>query len=166
MISRGKKMKNYKEWYINATKTLNYRPEIEPHYKYIKPVVFVEEYLGGEINDYKMFVIQGKFVFCQMTFNRFKNLNFNNYDKDFNLLKFTYGKPNNCNKVNKPNKYSEMIDISEKIAKFLGFEFLRIDLYCIKKIYLGEITFVPNAAEKKYMIRPEKYDLQIGKLWI
>ena len=90
-------MKNYKEWYINATKTLNYRPEIEPHYKYIKPVVFVEEYLGGEINDYKMFVIQGKFVFCQMTFNRFKNLNFNNYDKDFNLLKFTYGKPNNCN---------------------------------------------------------------------
>jgi hypothetical protein len=167
MISRGKKMKNYKQWYKHATKPLNYRPKVEPHYKYIKPQVFVEEYMGDDINDYKIYVIQGKFVFCQIISDRFKNLKSNFYDKDFNLLKFTKGKPINYGNIIRPKRYLELITISEKIAKYTKLDFLRVDLYNVdEKIYLGEITFVPAAGEKKNMIRPQKYDLQIGKLWV
>jgi hypothetical protein len=167
MISRGKKMKTYSQWYKNATKPLNYRPQIEPHYKYIKPLVFVEEYMGDEINDYKFFVINGKFAFCQIDSGRFTNWKSNFYDKNFNLLKFSKGNPINYDNINRPKNYLELISISENIAKYIGFDFIRVDLYNInQKIYLGEITFVPSAGEKKYMIRPQKYDIQIGKLWV
>ena len=73
MMSRNRNFKTYSQWYKNATKPLNYRPQIEPHYRHIKPLVFVEEYLGDNIKDYKIYVIKGKFVFCQIISERYKN---------------------------------------------------------------------------------------------
>jgi len=81
-------------------------------------------------------------------------------------LSFTKGKHSNYDNISRPKKYLELISISENIAKNTGFDFIRVDLYYVnEKIYLGELTFVPASGNKKYMIRPEKYDLKIGSLW-
>ena len=70
-------------------------------------------------------------------------------------MKLTKGKPINYDNISRPKKYLELISISEKIAEYTGFDFIRVDLYYVnEKIYLGEITFVPSGRGKKYMIRP------------
>tara|TARA_Y100000590_G_scaffold14063_2_gene16882 strand:+ start:3390 stop:4268 length:879 start_codon:yes stop_codon:yes gene_type:complete len=170
MTGRGesytKKISEYKKWRVKSL--IPHVTQTENHYKYIKPVIFVEEYLGDNIKDYKIYVIKGKFAFCQIISERYKSgktyQNF--YDKDFNSLSFTKGKHSNYDNISRPKKYLELISISENIAKNTGFDFIRVDLYYVnEKIYLGELTFVPASGNKKYMIRPEKYDLKIGSLW-
>ena len=160
------KLSEYKKWRVKSL--IPHVTKTETHYTKINPVIFVEEYLGDNINDYKMYIIKGKFVFCQIITDRFKNgMGYHNfYDKDFNLLEFTKGKPINYENISRPKKYLELISISEKIAEYTGFDFIRVDLYYVnEKIYLGELTFIPASGSKKDMIRPKKYDLQIGKLW-
>ncbi len=165
MMARGhtmeNKIQNYKNWKNRSTET--YQTGTEKHYINIKPQLFVEEYLGSNILDYKFFCFHGKFKFFSIDNNRFKNICRNFYDKHFNLLKFTKGVPN-CKKyeLKKPKKLKRIIKIAEAISSL--FEFARIDLYIIKnKIYFGEITFVPSAGDSN--IKPSHYDDIIGNYW-
>ena len=81
------------------------------------------------------------------------------------LLKFNRGYKTCKYKIDKPLNYMKMIEISEEISK--KFDFCRIDLYEINnKIYFGEITFVPGAAELSDSIRPKKYDIMVGSKWL
>tara|TARA_B110001469_G_C9636403_1_gene319188 strand:+ start:995 stop:1780 length:786 start_codon:yes stop_codon:yes gene_type:complete len=165
MKGRNKNLNNYKEWKNIVLKPLEWRPIVEPHYKYIKPNIFVEEYLGDNIKDYKLFCIKGKFIFCQIDSDRFKGHCRNLYDKNYNLLKFCKGKKACQYKIDKPRNYMKMIKISKNISKI--FDFCRIDLYQINnKVYFGEITFVPGAAELSDSIRPRKYDMLVGSVWL
>ena len=165
ILSRGKKLENkkqnYKEWKNTCTKP--YETKYEKHYINIKPQIFVEQYLGSNILDYKFFCFHGKFKFFSIDSNRFSKVCRNFYDKDFNLLKFIKHAPN-CKKykLKKPKKLKKMIEIAETISR--SFEFARIDLYIIKnKIYFGEITFVPAAGYSN--ITPAHYDYTIGNYW-
>ena len=68
MIAWGKKLKNNVNNY-NKWKQITIKPhttKYEKHYELIKPPIFVDEYLGDNINDFKFFCIHGKFQFCQM----------------------------------------------------------------------------------------------------
>lgn len=165
MIGRGKvlepKVENYEKWLKLSIKT--YITKYENQYKYVKPVVFVEEFLGDNIQDYKFFCIYGKVTFFHIDSNRFSNLCRNIYDINFNLLPFTKNKKANCKfKVKKPKNLKKMIEISEILSK--NFEFVRVDLYEINdKIYFGEYTFCPGGANS--MFTPIKYEYEIGKLW-
>ena len=165
MKARNESINDYKKWKNIVIKPLAWRPIVEPHYKYIKPQLFVEEYLGDNIKDYKLFCILGKFIFCQIDSDRYKNHCRNLYDKNYNLLKFSKGVKSCQFKIDKPINYMKMIEISEGISK--KFDFCRVDLYEINnKIYFGEITFVPGAAELSDSIRPKKYDMFIGSKWL
>lgn len=165
MKARNSKVNNYINWKKKALKPLNWKPDVEPHYKHIKPKVFVEEYLDDNIKDYKLFCINGKFIFCQLDSDRFKGHCRNLYDKNFKLLNFIKG-AQNCNyKLLKPSNYSKMIKISEKISKI--FEFVRVDLYNVNnKIYFGELTFIPGAADESDRLKPDKNDKLIGSYWL
>ena len=164
MIKRGIKIKNnlenFKEWVERCTQP--HQTKYEKHYNLIKPVVFVEEFLDDNIKDYKFFCFHGKVKFCQIDGNRFIGHCRNFYDKNFNLLTFTF-KTNNCKfNIKKPKKYKKMINIAEKISNL--FEFARIDLYEINnKIYFGEITFLPEAGIREF--KPLKYEYTIGNYW-
>lgn len=165
MKGRNKNLNNYKEWKNIVLKPLEWRPIVEPHYKYIKPNIFVEEYLGDNIKDYKLFCIKGKFIFCQIDSDRFEGHCQNLYDRNYNLLKFNRGYKTCKYKIEKPINYTKMIKISEDISKI--FDFCRVDLYEINnKIYFGEITFVPGAAELSDSIRPKKYNIKVGSEWL
>jgi len=164
MLKRGVKIDpdvaNYKDWLNTCTNP--HSTKYEKFYKYILPEVFVEEYLGDDINDFKFFCFNGKVHYFHIDSNRYSNHCRNNYDKNFNLLNFT-SKYNKCNfNIEKPKNLNLLITIAEKLAE--PFDFARIDLFNINnKVYFGEITFCPEATN--VIIKPISYDYKIGKVW-
>ena len=168
ILTRGMKLENKKEnynkWKSSALQEFN--PPNEQHYKHIKPEIFVEEYLGDNLEDYKFFCFHGEVKFVQVDYDRFTNHCRFFKDKNNNILPFNdimYGHCNNEKKiVKKIPKIKEMIDIAESLSK--KFEFVRVDLYNINnKIYFGEFTFVPESSN--FNLKPEKYNKYVGNYW-
>ena len=165
MIGRGKvlepKVNNYKKWL-----ELSIKPHItkyENQYKYVKPVVFVEEYLGENLFDYKFWCINKNPEFIQVERNEKIERCINFYDLNLNLLPITKTEKNCDYKIDKPKNFKTMINIARKLCQ--QFEFCRIDLYNINgKIYFGEFTFAPSGANK--LFKPIKYEYEIGKKWV
>ena len=154
------KLSEYKKWIVKSLKP--HVTETENHYSKIKPKIFVEEYLGDNIKDYKFFCLNGKILFLQIDGDRFKDHFRNLYDENFNLLDFTYLYKNSDEKLKIPEKFEEMKEIVNQLSK--PFKFVRVDLYCVNNtIYFGELTFIPEAGRS--LIRPIDYDYKLGKLW-
>lgn len=128
-------------------------------YKNIKPLIIAEEYLGDNLDDYKIFCFNGKAKYIQIDKDRFTNHTRCFYDLSWIKQPFTTQYPIYKEKVKKPPLLSEMISIAEELAGDL--EFARIDLYQIKKsIRFGEITLYHGNGFEKFV--PEKYDLVLG----
>lgn len=164
MIMRGKTMtndiNNYNIWRQKVV--IPQKGDYQDHYKFIEPVIFVEEYLGDNLNDYKFFCFNGKIKILQVDEDRFKKHTRNLYDNNYNLLSFNLGNKQNNNKINKNNNFDRMKFICSKIAPI--FDFARIDLYDINnKIYFGEITLTPGACYEPFT--PAKYDYIVGSYW-
>jgi len=159
MTSRMADRSSYKEWRDSASKKLIYQPEVEPHYLLIEPMIFAEEYLGDDMEDYKFWCFHGKVEFLV------KRGASTYYDTDMKVLPFYrkgYGKENI--RIPKPKNFKRMIEIAEEISEL--FEFCRMDLYNIDgKIYFGEITFIPMAANPWTPFQPIKYEKIIGSYW-
>nr|QDY51824.1 hypothetical protein 1_209 [Mimiviridae sp. ChoanoV1] len=167
MIARAKKLElkkeNYEYWKDRSL--VPQKKKYEDHYKFIKPEILCEEYLGDNLVDYKFYCIHGKVEFISIMKDRFKKIQKVYLDKNLNVNPYTPSK----NKYNsfeitdkEKTKIKEMIIISERISSI--FEFARIDLYLINnKIYFGEITLTPMACNVK--INPPEYDLILGKKW-
>lgn len=133
-------------------------------YKYMKPVVYAEEYLDqidGQVYDYKFFFCNGSFEFMFIATDR-KNddqLTHDFFDSDFNLLPFTYGDRKHAKQLEKPQNYEKMIEMAKKLAE--PFPFVRVDFYEIgDKIYLGEMTFYPGGGLLPFS--PNEWDYKMG----
>ena len=115
---------------------------MEKHYKKIKKVYFIEEYLDYNINEYKFIIIDGKIKYITVDSNMCKNV----YDHNFNKIKDKYMAYAQCNYVDdKPKQLELMKNFCYDFIKKTKFKFLRIDLYVSKnEVYLGELTFTPN----------------------
>lgn len=163
-----KAIQNDCRWWLQ----LNYSYfEKEWQYDKIKPRIVVEKLLvdiSGQVpSDYKLFYINGKFEFLQLDIGRFTNHKRNMYDKDWNLLPFTYSTlgPNkeplvtNGGFVEKPLNFEKLIELGEKLAK--PFPFVRVDFYILnEKIYFGELTFHTGGGYSH--ITPNEWDLYYG----
>lgn len=141
----------------------------EPVYKDIKPRIIAEGFLkqddGDELRDYRFFCFNGepKFISVDFNINDKSKTRRNLYDLDWNLLdaEISYPKENDF-KVKKPDKLSQMIDLSRKLSK--GFPHARIDFYYINnKIIFGEITFFHQGGTGE--IRPSSFEKQMGQ-WL
>lgn len=168
MVSRRENYNNindYKKWKYNALKPFDHGP-YQKQYNFIEPNIFIEEYLGHNIVDYKFYCIYGKVEFLKIAKNRFGNLCYIYLDRNLNKLNIkinSYKKCNNNLSENEKLYMKKMIKISETISKI--FEFARIDLYLIKnKIYFGEITLTPY--NSKIDIYPKAYEINLSKKWI
>lgn len=118
----------------------------EPHYKYIEPKIFIEEYLGNQPIEYKIHCIYGKVV-CILSGDIIRQnlFYFNRNLKQLNICR--YGDKFTNAYINKPDQFDKMIDISELLAS--NFDYVRIDLYlCNNQIYFGEYTFTPSGCNK------------------
>ena len=136
-------------------------------YKNVKPKILVEEYMKDneqeDLKDYKLFCFNGKvqtILVCSDRNGAFKNTNF--YDTNWNLMPFTRERHNNSkNKIEKPQKLIEMIDIAQKLSASMPF--VRVDLYEINgKVYFGELTLYPSSGFEGF--RPKEYDEILGEM--
>ena len=122
---------------------------LEMQYFNIPPRIILEEYLEndsvGGLFDYKFWCFNGHVEFIMFLSERSSVLKMNNYDKDWNLLPFTYNYDNNPNPISKPDNLDEMIEIAEKLAE--GFPHVRVDLYRLNdgRIKFGEMTFTSDS---------------------
>jgi len=168
MMARGSKMKpvveNYEIWKNKALST--FKHEMEQQYQYIKPEVFVEEFLDDSLTDYKFYCIHGVVQFILLMQGRFNNTCKIYFDKNLNKLNITTGGIK-CKEYNfGPNEKKlirRMVEMSEIISSL--FEFSRIDFYLINnKIYFGEITFTPMGCNIN--LTPDSFNKQLGLEWI
>lgn len=138
-------------------------------YKDVEPKIIAEAYLednrNDSLNDYKLFVISGKVYCIEVDYNRFVNHQANYYSPGWEFLPFRTSYPSDENHViEKPERLTEMLELSEKISEKIGTPaFVRVDLYEVHgKIYFGEITFFDDAGFDSFY--PAEYDSILGDL--
>ncbi len=116
-------------------------------YSFIKPKIFVEEYLESETTapppDYKFYVVEGKVKFMHYISERGKSTSEQTVDINGNDLGIPlYPSFRYTNTFTKPKEWEEMIWLAEKLGE--KFKLVRVDLFAVAgKIYTGELTFWP-----------------------
>ena len=115
----------------------------ERHYSQMNPCFLVEEYLGTDVHDYKVFCFNGKPKFIQVDIDRFNGHKRVFYDLDWNIMDLGMLYPNPITEISAPVVLSQMIETATTIAK--SFEFIRVDFYAQNdKLIIGECTFFPE----------------------
>lgn len=120
----------------------------EPHYLKIKPCIFAEALLPGNIVDYKIWCFHGN-PYCILTVS---NRNTEEHTMDLNYFDLQWNRKNECISehyrntaiVEKPINLSRMLDYASVLSQ--GFPQVRVDFYEIgDKVYFGEMTFTSAA---------------------
>lgn len=132
----------------------------EPHYSRMKSHIICEEYLGGEMIDYKFYCFNGEVGYMNVTAHPNGMLKSAIYLSDGEVAPFKRtGDSVQLEDSSIPVHFDEMKKISEYLAK--EFPFVRIDFFEVEgKIFIGEMTFTPNGGLGK--IEPIEYDYYWG----
>ena len=136
------------------------KKKAEFHYSFIKKKVFIEEFIGNELKNYKFLCYNGnpKYVYVSIKIGKKKYRNF--YDMNWNFINFyCLSEPHPTYIYPKP----KLFDIMKLYAKKLSddFKFVRVDLYEIKnEIRLGELTFTPMGGF--FFCKNKKDEIKLG----
>lgn len=160
-------VKKHIEKYINKTYFIQNR---EYPYKNVPHRIIIEKYLtngtDNELNDYKFYCFNGRAEYCQLIADRSTKETIDFFNRNWDHQEFIglNAKAVFADKeVKKPENYSEMLDVADKIAHKINTPFVRIDLYnANKRIYFGEITFFPLSGFGSF--RPKVWDNKLGEL--
>ena len=142
-----------------------YKPMREWVYKGLKARIIAEEYLEGEVNDYKFFCFDGepKFMFVATDrFNAEEETKFDFFDMDWNHLDLRSGHPNASVPPACPSCFEEM----KRLAALLSRELpqVRLDFYEIDgKVLFGEYTFYHWGGFMAF--DPDSADETIGRMF-
>jgi hypothetical protein len=141
----------------------------EPHYKFIKPRLFIEE----RIDDYQLgkyapaitfqlYCIRGvPYTFTMLNTNGYRVKHF--FVESGSIREMYPGKDAMYNfEIPSDQIIQEMLKLAGELSA--PFEFVRMDFYLSRdqKIYLSEFTFTPNAGRRYFS---EEVELFLGKLW-
>ncbi len=115
----------------------------ERNYASIQPRIMVEEYLGSELDELKLFCFRGRVGFIQHNREVARVRHSNLYNSSWQLLRVQYGYSGFEGTV-RPEVRQEVSDIAESLA--LRHDFVRVDLYLVegRRIFFGELTFNPG----------------------
>jgi len=135
-------------------------------YKGIKPRIIFEELLddgtGSIPFDYKFFVFDGRVQFVSVDIDRFGDHRRNMYSPAWHKLHFGFQRASTDRELPPPARLADMLRYAETLAA--GFDFLRIDMYCLKeRVVFGEITATPASGLEPFW--PGGVDCWIGDLW-
>ena len=141
----------------------------EWNYKYMKPRIICENFIGDEEGnppmDYKFFCFNGEPKMIQLDIDRYSHHKRNFYDANWNLFNTVDIKDvdeNDGKYYERPEKLGEMLDIARKLSH--GFPHVRVDLFYVNgKIYCGEMTFFHNAGLTNF--KPDEFHVEIGN-WL
>lgn len=135
-------------------------------YKDIQKCFFVEQYIEDEnmhdLPDFKFYCFNGRVKCIFVGRERFSNKDgvlVNLYDSDWNRMPFEHNHENFDGDIPKPKNLKKMIELAEKLARFVGNPYIRVDMYNVNgKIYFGEYTFY-HAGGFGYFNPPEWDDI-------
>lgn len=137
-------------------------------YKDVPHRIIAEQYMvdesGYELKDYKFFVFDGRVEAMFIATGRNDEaMCFDFFDREFCHMPIKKGGHPNTEKIlQKPQSFSQMIEIAEELGK--GIPHVRVDLYSINnRIYFGEMTFFSGSGFSAFS--PEKWDYTFGD-WI
>lgn len=134
-------------------------------YKDIKPKIIAEKFLdfGTDLLDYKIMCYNGQPKNLFVCSERFSGLKVTFFDLNWKRLPFTRLYPASLVKIEKPQFFDKMLEISKILAK--DFPFVRVDFFCVNnKLYVGELTFFPGAGHEKF--EPNEWDKKLGDLLV
>ena len=133
----------------------------EFHYSFINKKIFVEEYIGKNLKNYKFLCYNGKPKYVYVSIKEGKKKYRNFYDMNWKFINFyCLSKPHPRYHYPKP----KLFKIMQKYAKLLSkdFKFVRVDLYEYKnEIRLGELTFIPMNGF--FYCKHKKQEIELGK---
>lgn len=160
-------IKSLKKYYNKKIKSNYYYKCREWPYKYIKPRIIAEKYMGTneqkELIDYKFFCFNGNPKVILVCSERFSSDNMCEtwFDENWNFLDIIESNHRVNKKIKKPINFSQMMEFSKKLSRDIPF--IRVDFYEINgKIYFGELTFFPAAGFEKF--EPEEWDKKLGDM--
>lgn len=137
----------------------------ELHYRDIKPKIIIEKYVsndGKNLYDYKFWCFNGNVKYMQFRNDFSEHLEMCFYDLHWKKQPFYYDHPLYKPDLPKPDNFSEMVNIAQKLCK--GFAFVCVDLYRLNdgSIKFGEMTFTRSSGTGKWC--DEKYNYKLGQL--
>ncbi|MCM1265227.1 MAG: hypothetical protein NC200_03425 [Candidatus Gastranaerophilales bacterium] len=138
---------------------------LELHYKNIKPLIIIEEYLENnnkELNDYKFYCFGGKVQYIQYISERTAGYKMVFFDREWNPQDFISNNTKLEDSPPRPQCLDEVIEKVEKLAE--GFNFVRVDFYVLDNgdVKFGEMTFTPGSGVLNW--QPKEANLMMGDL--
>lgn len=133
-------------------------------YRDIKPRILVEEYIGEDLDDYKLMCFNGEVKCSFVCLERYSDtgLKVDFYDRDWQKMPFARYYPNSKHLTPKPRNYDRMLELSETLSRDIPF--VRVDFYEVEdRLYFGEMTFYPGSGFEPFY--PKKWDRALGD-WI
>ncbi|MDT2811545.1 ATP-grasp fold amidoligase family protein [Vagococcus lutrae] len=175
ILVKDKKNTDIEQLKLNALKWIKESKGKNPGREWVydnkKNRIIIEKFIDSNENqgglvDYKFFCFNGKVEYVYVITDRKpdNNSKIGIYNRNFERLPFSrYGKTPLTKNIQKPEKYEEMIKISEILSK--DFPHARIDLYNSEnKILFGEITFFNGSGY--ILFEPDEFDYILGEKFI
>jgi hypothetical protein len=149
IICKDKSTLNINDAIKTLNKTMNTVYSVaEPHYKFIEPVIYVEEFIDDKKHsipiDYKFMVCGGEIVSILVCSDRDVNLKLSAFNTKWENQSTIWLnlKEQYVANIEKPENLDKMINIAKNLAE--DFEYVRVDLYDTgEKIFFSELTFTP-----------------------
>lgn len=154
-----KRYSDLKQYFDNIMRRV-YSNGKEPHYKYIKPYLFIEEWIDIEPIEYKIHCIHGEpaNIIC-VKVNQASTI----YNLSWTRENASIMSHRSLGNIPKPIYLDNIIDISRKLSK--RFDYVRVDLFISDNaIYFGELTFTPAAC--KEIFSPIQYSNKLLNLYM
>ena len=134
----------------------------EFHYSFINKKIFVEEFIGKTLKNYKFLCYNGKPKYVYVSIKEGKNKYRNFYNMNWKFIPFhCLSKPHPKYHYPKPKLFKLMKKYAIILSK--DFKFVRVDLYELEnEIRLGELTFTPMGGSF-FLCKNKKEEIELGK---
>ena len=136
-------------------------------YKNVKRKIFAEEYIGEDLQDYRLYCFNGEpkliYSYCNMSEkdgSKPEPSSCDIMDIDWNPVPFRQKTPPRGN-IPKPKQLDAFLEIARKLSQ--GIPFVRIDFYECDKVFVGEMTFFPGGGFSEF--HPQEWDVKLGE-WL
>lgn len=133
----------------------------EFHYSFINRKIFVEEYIGKDLKNYKFLCYNGKPKYVYVSIKEGNNKYRNFYDMEWNFINFScLSQPHPVYQYPKPKLFQLMKEYAKRLSE--DFKFVRVDLYELKnEVKLGELTFIPM--NSYFYCKNKQHEIELGK---
>ena len=129
-------------------------------YKDMKPRIMAQQYLGENINDYKILTFGGEPRIIQVVYDLFVEQKRNLYTVDWEYVPVSQHFPTDPGHIiEKPAMLPKMLECSRILAR--GIPHVRVDFWEVGgRLYFSEFTFYCDAGFSKF--EPYEYDELLG----